>query len=129
MKCLKWASAIVLLGGSLAVQAADPREDQAMIKLASESGCLACHGVASDKPGPGGLAPIGPTWSQVSAQYAGKPGAAEFLTKVVLEGSNPYSSVWQGKISGLAMPPNSVAITEADARSLVYWILAMPAQD
>lgn len=126
MKYLKLASAAALLGASLAVQAGDPREDQAMTKLASESGCLACHGIETAKPGPGGMAPIGPSWSEVAAQYSGKPGAAEFLTKVVLEGSNPYSSVWQGKISGLAMPPNAVAITEADARSLVYWILAMP---
>ena len=126
MKCLKWASAIVLLGGSLTVQAADPREDQAMTKLASDSGCLTCHGIDAPKSGPGGLPQIGPSWAEVAGQYAGKPGAAEFLTKVVLEGSNPYSSVWQGKISGLAMPPNAVAISETDARSLVYWILAIP---
>ena len=43
----------------------------------------------------------------------------------MLKGSNPYDSHWKGKASGLAMPPNAVAIKEADARDLVKWILAL----
>lgn len=43
----------------------------------------------------------------------------------MLEGSNPYSSHWKGKVSGLSMPPNAVAITEGNARKLVSWILAL----
>ncbi len=125
MKFLRVAPALLAMVFVPLSAQADPREDQAMIKLANESGCMACHGIETGRPGPGGMAPIGPAWVDVAKQYAGKPGAAEFLTKVVLEGSNPYSSVWQGKISGLAMPPNAVAITETDARQLVYWILAM----
>lgn len=104
---------------------ADPRQDEAMIKLAAQSGCTTCHGIDEAKPGPDGLAPVGPTWTDVAALYAGKPGAADFLTRIVLEGSNPYSSHWKGKVSGLAMPPNAVAITEANARALVAWILAL----
>jgi len=42
----------------------------------------------------------------------------------VLEGSNPYASHWKNKASGIAMPPNAVAITEGDARQLVFWILS-----
>ena len=52
-------------------------------------------------------------------------GAQKQLTATVLAGSNPYESHWKGKVSGLAMPPNKVAITEADAGKLVSWILAM----
>lgn len=115
----------LLIGMPLAAQA-DPREDEAMLALATNSGCTTCHGITEVKPGPEGMQPIAPSWAQVAGQYTGKPGAAEFLTKVVLEGSNPYSSIWQGKVSGIAMPPNAVAITEADARRLVYWILAIP---
>jgi cytochrome c len=37
--------------------------------------------------------------------YKGKPGADAFLTRVVLEGSNPYGSHWKDQVSGLAMPP------------------------
>lgn len=104
---------------------ADAKNDTEMKKLATTSGCMTCHGIEKDKPGPDGLKPIGPAWIDVAKQYKGKPGASEFLTRVVLEGSNPYSSHWKGKVSGLSMPPNSVAITEGNARLLVNWILAL----
>jgi cytochrome c len=44
-----------------------------------------------------------------------------------MKGSNPYDSHWKGQASGLAMPPNAVAIKEADAKRLVGWILALEA--
>ena len=34
------------------------------------------------------------------------------LTGIVMKGSNPYDSHWKGQASGLAMPPNAVAIKE-----------------
>lgn len=104
---------------------ADAKQDQDMLKLATNSGCMTCHSIEAGKPGPNGMKPIGPAWQDVAGQYKGKPGAAEFLTRVVLEGSNPYSSHWKGKVSGLSMPPNAVAITEGNARQLVNWILAL----
>ena len=119
---------ILLAGIAVAAQgalAADAKNDAEMKKLASTSGCLTCHSIESGKPGPNGGAPIGPAWEDVGKQYKGKPGASEFLTRVVLEGSNPYSSHWKGKVSGLSMPPNAVAIKETDARTLVSWILSM----
>ena len=116
-----------LLTGSLLspLVMADAKKDTEMLKLATTSGCMTCHSIESGKPGPDGLKPIGPAWSEVAKQYKGKPGASEFLPRVVLEGSNPYSSHWKGKVSGLSMPPNAVAITEGNARKLVNWILAM----
>lgn len=111
-----------LLTGSVL---ADAKNDTAMKQLATTSGCMTCHSIESGKPGPDGMKPIGPAWQDVASQYKGKPGAAEFLTRVVLEGSNPYSSHWKGKVSGLSMPPNAVAITEGNARLLVNWILAL----
>ena len=42
-----------------------------------------------------------------------------------MKGSNPYDSHWKDKAAGLAMPPNAVAINEADANKLVGWILSM----
>lgn len=104
---------------------ADAKQDAEMLKLASGSGCMTCHSIEPGKTGPDGLKPIGPAWQDVAKQYKGKPGASEFLTRVVLEGSNPYSSHWKGKVSGLSMPPNAVAITEGNARKLVNWILAL----
>ena len=96
-----------------------------MKSLASKSGCLTCHSIESGAPGPNGMAPIGPAWQDVAKMYQGKPGADAFLTRVVLEGSNPYGSHWKDKVSGLAMPPNKVAIKEVDAKKLVKWILTL----
>ncbi|MCG2576830.1 c-type cytochrome [Dechloromonas sp. XY25] len=104
---------------------ADAKKDAEMLKLASSSGCMTCHSIESGKPGPDGLKPIGPAWADVAAQYRGKPGATEFLTRVVQEGSNPYSSHWKNRVSGIAMPPNAVAITPANTRELVSWILLL----
>ena len=118
---------LAFLAASLAspLAMADAKKDGEMLKLASASGCMTCHSIETGKPGPDGMKPIGPAWQDVAKQYKGKPGASEFLTRVVLEGSNPYSSHWKGKVSGLSMPPNAVAITEGNSRSLVNWILAL----
>ncbi len=104
---------------------ADPANDKAMMELASHSGCMTCHQINSDAKGPDGLAPVGPPWSAVAAKYKGVHGAEKQLTHIVMTGSNPYASHWKGKVSGLAMPPNEVAIKEADARRLVHWILKL----
>lgn len=100
-------------------------EDDAMLKLASASGCMTCHNIEPGAKGPNGLAPIGPAWRDVSAKYKSQKGAQQQLTATVIAGSSPYESHWQGKVSGLAMPPNKVAISEADAARLVTWILGM----
>lgn len=115
--------------GALMLLAAAPLStlaaDDPMVKLASGSGCFTCHQIEPGGKGPDGMAPIGPAWRDVAGKYAGKAGAVDQLTRTVMTGSNPYASHWKGKVSGLAMPPNEVAITEADARRLVTWILAL----
>ena len=125
MKFVQHAAAGALCLFLAAPALADSHTPADMKKLALDSGCLTCHSIESGKPGPEGNAPIGPAWEDVAAQYAGKPGAQSFLTRVVLEGSSPYSSHWKGKVSGLSMPPNAVAITEGNARLLVSWILSL----
>lgn len=119
--------ALALLAAALPLGTAhaDAKNDDAMKALALNSGCFICHHVESGAKGPNGMAPIGPNWEDVSAKYTGQKGAADTLTKSVMLGSNPYSSHWTGKVSGLAMPPNATAIKEADARKLVNWILGL----
>lgn len=126
MRRLHRACLIAGLAGlaSGAVMASD-KQDEAMRKLAAASGCVACHSVEPGKPGPDGLNPVGPAWRDVAKKYRGDRKAVETLTHVVMTGSNPYDSHWKGKVSGLAMPPNAVAIKEKDARKLVRWILAL----
>jgi cytochrome c len=119
-------SALALAAAALACAPAQAQQD-AMVKLATDAGCMTCHQIQPGGKGPDGLAPIGPAWREVSAKYKGQKGAAAQLTQTVLKGSNPYESHWKGKVSGLAMPPNAVAIKEADAKKLVNWILALDA--
>ena len=114
---------LILLAATSA-NAADANHDDKMKQLAAHAGCFTCHSLKPQPP-KNGMNPIGPAWVEVAAQYRDKPGAADFLTRVVLEGSNPYASHWKNKVSGLAMPPNAVAITEADTRQLVFWILSL----
>jgi len=101
--------------------------DEAMTALAKNAGCLTCHHVEPGAKGPDGLPPVGPAWRDVAAKYKGVKGAHAQLTAIVMKGSNPYESHWKGQASGLAMPPNAVAIREADAKKLVGWILALEA--
>ena len=104
---------------------ADDKAADPMLKLATASGCMTCHQIEPGGKGPDGLPPIGPAWKDVALKYKGQQNAAEQLTKTVQAGSNPYESHWKGKVSGLAMPPNKVAISEADTRKLVGWILKL----
>lgn len=123
LAALAAAAGLALAAGS--AQAAD--NQAAMVKLATNAGCMTCHHIEPGAKGPDGMAPIGPAWRDVSAKYKGQKDAAAKLTQTVLAGSNPYDSHWKGKVSGLAMPPNAIAIKEADARHLVRWILSLDA--
>jgi cytochrome c len=116
-----WSGLVIAMAAATSASA----DDGAMLKLASSSGCLTCHHIEAGAKGPDGLAPVGPAWRDVAVKYQGKQGAADELTRTVMTGSNPYASHWKGKVSGLAMPPNEVAISQADARQLVGWILAL----
>lgn len=100
-------------------------DDDAVIKLATGAGCMTCHHIEPGSKGPNGLPPIGPAWKDVAAKYASVKGAQQQLTATVMAGSSPYESHWKDKVSGLAMPPNKVAISEVDAAKVVAWILAL----
>lgn len=119
--------ASLLIAASVSHANADQANDEKMKKMALSAGCLTCHSIESGKGNAvaGTTKPVGPAWADVASKYRNKPGAADFLTRVVLEGSNPYSSHWKDKVSGIAMPPNAVAISEADTRQLVFWILSI----
>ncbi|MGM9487613.1 c-type cytochrome [Ideonella sp. YS5] len=123
MKPLLITTLTAVLAAAGAAHAAS--SDDAMLTLASHSGCMACHHVDPGAKGPDGLPPVGPSWRDVAAKYRGQKDAEGNLTTTVLKGSNPYDSHWKGKASGLAMPPNKVAISEGDAKKLVHWILAL----
>ena len=118
---------VTLVTFSLGTAQAGPQaaDDPAMLALASHSGCLTCHSVKAPQSPDQGTKPIGPAWEDIAVKYRGQRGAAQRLLRTVMNGSNPYASHWSGKVSGLAMPPNQVAISSRDARRLVKWILSL----
>jgi len=120
-KMMGLLSALVFSGSAALAQ--HPNDDTAK-KMAAKAGCFTCHSIKHNDSKDAGL-PVGPAWEDVAKQYKDKPGASDFLTRIVLEGSNPYSSHWKNKAAGIAMPPNAVAISEGDARQLVFWILSL----
>ena len=118
----------LLLIAALAVSPAfaDARKDDAARQLAIKSGCFICHAIELDAKGPEGLKPVGPPWKAVAARYKGDKHARKNLTAAIMGGTSVYNRHWKEESSGVAMPPNGVAISEADAKKLVDWILALP---
>lgn len=105
---------------------ADAKRDEAARQLATKSGCFICHAIELDAKGPEGLKPVGPPWKAVAARYKGDKSARKNLTAAIMGGTSVYNRHWKEESSGVAMPPNGVAISEADAKKLVDWILSLP---
>lgn len=118
------AVALALSVASLPALAVE--SDEAMMQLAATSGCVACHSVEVKELQPGEVKPFGPPWRKVATRYKGDPAAAETLFHLVMEGTNPYNRHWKEDTSGLAMPPNAVALSAENGRKLVDWILSLP---
>lgn len=76
--------------------------------LAKAKNCMACHAVANKL--------VGPSYKDVAAKYAGQKDAEAKLVQKVLKGS---SGVW----GPVPMPANA-QVTEAEAHTLVKWVLS-----
>jgi cytochrome c len=80
----------------------------AQADLAKAKNCMACHAIGSKL--------VGPAYKDVAAKYAGQKGAEDKLVQKVMKGG---SGVW----GPVPMPANP-QVSEAEARSLVKWVLA-----
>ena len=100
------ATRAALFAAGAAHAALDNAKAEAMMK---KDGCAACHAV--DKK------IVGPAYVEVAAKYKNDKNAVATLTKKVKEGG---SGVW-GQIP---MPPNA-AVSEADVKELVAWLLTL----
>lgn len=76
--------------------------------MAQKKNCLACHAV--DKK------VVGPSYKDVAKKYAGQDVAAKLATKVMKGGSGTWGAI--------PMPANP-QVNQAEADSLVKWILSM----
>jgi cytochrome c len=101
MKLLK----TLLLAGAGLLIAGQASADEA---LAKAKNCMSCHAV--DKK------VVGPSYKDVAKKYAGKADAAAALEAKVKKGG---SGAW----GTVPMPPNP-AVSDADIKKLVAWILA-----
>ena len=124
MRTLPRAATALLISATLA-HATPAENDAAMFELATRSGCMACHGLLPAPKRADGLAPIAPAWRDIALRYRDDPSAYQRLTRTVMSGSNPQARHWVGKVSAVNMPPNAVAVSEAEARMLVNWILVL----
>ena len=97
-------------GGKAATEAraAAPSDNAAATKLAADSGCMACHGVAGKIVGPG--------YNDVAAKYKGQADAEARLAAKLKAGG-------QGVWGSLPMPPQN-QLKDDDIRRLVRWILS-----
>lgn len=98
----------VLVSAALLLTAGIAQAD-ANMDLAKAKNCLACHSVDNKI--------VGPAYKDVAKKYAGDATAEGKLAKKVREGGG---GVW----GTIPMPPNA-AVSEADAKTLVHWILTL----
>ena len=80
----------------------------AQADLAKAKNCMACHAIDKKL--------VGPAYKDVAAKYAGQKGAEDKLVQKVMKGG---AGVW----GPVPMPANP-QVSEAEARSLVKWVLA-----
>ncbi len=93
----------------LAVGALMSNAAMANADLAKAKNCMACHAVGNKV--------VGPAFKDVAAKYAGQKGAEDKLVQKVLKGG---SGVW----GAVPMPANA-QVSEAEARTLVKWVLSL----
>ncbi len=77
--------------------------------LAKAKNCMACHSVNNKV--------LGPAFKDIGAKYASQKGAEDKLVQKVLKGG---SGVW----GTVPMPANG-QVSEAEARTLVKWMLTL----
>ncbi|AKU24134.1 MULTISPECIES: c-type cytochrome [unclassified Massilia] len=97
----------ILMVGAVVVSAFASQAALANADLAKAKNCMACHAVANKL--------VGPAYKDVAAKYAGQKDAETKLVQKVMKGG---SGTW----GAIPMPANP-QVSEAEARTLVKWIL------
>ena len=92
----------------LALSALASSSAMANMDLAKAKNCMACHAVGNKV--------VGPAYKDVAAKYAGQKDAEDKLVAKVMKGG---SGTW----GAVPMPANP-QVSEAEARTLVKWVLA-----
>lgn len=77
--------------------------------LATDKKCMTCHAVDKKL--------VGPSYKEVAAKYAGRPGMVDKLAAKITAGGD-------GSFGALKMPPNP-QVSDAEAKKLAAWILSL----
>ena len=97
--------AALMLGAAASAHAVDAAKAQ---EIANKNACMGCHQVDKKL--------VGPSYKEVAAKYKGDKNALATLSKKVKSGG---SGVW----GPVPMPANT-AISDADLKTVVEWVLA-----
>ncbi|AQV95976.1 MULTISPECIES: c-type cytochrome [Cupriavidus] len=97
--------AALMLGAAASAHAVDAAKAQ---EIANKNACMGCHQVDKKL--------VGPAFKDVAAKYKGDKNALATLTKKVKSGG---SGVW----GPVPMPANA-AVSDADLKTVVEWVLA-----
>ena len=97
-----------ILIGMLMMSGFATQSAMASADLAKGKNCMACHAMSSKL--------VGPAFKDIAAKYAGQKDAEDKMVQKVLKGG---SGVW----GAVPMPANP-QVSEAEARTLVKWVLA-----
>ena len=109
--CLRLTAVALLLGNCLTVVAQTSAQPLTPPQaLASDYGCMTCHGLVRKQVGPG--------FAQISARYQGDAQAATRLAAKIRNGS---VGAW-----GRVVMPRQTRVSEADAVALAGWVLSQP---
>jgi cytochrome c len=101
--------ALIAAAGILGTGAAQAADAKAAEELMKKNACIACHAIDKKM--------VGPAYKDVAAKYRGQKDAESKLVEKVKKGG---VGVW-GQVP---MPPNP-AVSDADAKALVSWILTL----
>ncbi|MGY2489783.1 c-type cytochrome [Cupriavidus sp. CP313] len=97
--------AALMLGAAASAHAVDAAKAQ---DIANKNACMGCHQVDKKL--------VGPSYKEVATKYKGDKNALATLTKKVKSGG---SGVW----GPVPMPANA-ALSDADLKTVVEWVLA-----
>jgi cytochrome c len=101
--------ALIAAAGILGTGTAQAADAKAADELMKKNACIACHAIDKKM--------VGPAYKEVAAKYRGQKDAEPKLVEKVKKGG---VGVW-GQVP---MPPNP-AVSDADAKALVAWILTL----
>ncbi|MGI4982081.1 MAG: c-type cytochrome [Janthinobacterium lividum] len=104
----QWGWVLAVAGLTMSIQAQAAVDAARAMALAGRNACMGCHAVSRKL--------VGPSYNDVTARYKNDPAAVSKLTTKVLKGG---AGAW-----GMIPMPSHPGMSQADAQTVVEWIMA-----